>query len=64
MALTRHFPQDDCQRCWQSGGLSRYICGPPQGGDDISSQSGWDRGVRLVGKADRTLIDGEIVLPS
>ena len=41
----------------------RCICRPPQGDDDIRSESGGDRGARLVGKVDRTLIDGEVVVP-
>ena len=52
-----------CRDVGDAGGLSRYICGPPQGDDDIRSESGWDRVVLLVGKVDRTLIDGEVVVP-
>ena len=41
----------------------RYICGPLQGDDDIHSESGWNRGVQLVGKVDRTWAGVGIVVP-
>ena len=44
-------------------GFRDIFARPPQGDDDIRSASGWDRGVRLFGKVDRTLIDGEVVVP-